>query len=148
MSVKLYCLIVTFSNCHFSHIAQILLSHVRSSCCFRPGSHIFFKMRDIIIYAARWWEYYLSKSSFIKRNCSWRDKPNHMVYEYQWLFHETVLKLSEKKRNKQKITLNEKDEFISNDAQVAETFNEYLSSYVSNFLCNWYFCVSVIFVSR
>ena len=56
-----------------------------------------------------------------------------MVYEYQWLFHQAALKLSEKKRNKQKITPNEKDELISNDAQVAETFNEYLSSYLSNF---------------
>ena len=33
-----------------------------------------FNMRDIIIYAARWWDRYPSKHSLIKHTCSWRDK--------------------------------------------------------------------------
>ena len=37
-------------------------------------------MRDIIIFAAQWWEKYLSKHSLLKHTCSWRD--NLLYYEY------------------------------------------------------------------
>ena len=37
-------------------------------------------MCDIIIFAAQWWEKYLSKRSLLKHTCSWRD--NLLYYEY------------------------------------------------------------------
>ena len=37
-------------------------------------------MRDIIIFAAQWWEKYLSKRSLLKHTCSWCD--NLLYYEY------------------------------------------------------------------
>ena len=73
--MTLICLI-TF----ISQIAQLLL--IRKCYCFRQGSYISFKYARHDHLPCLMMREYLSKRSFIKHTCSWRDK---LIVLYVWV---------------------------------------------------------------